>query len=152
MMGKSLKILFFMYILIKISFAQIVDPGIFCHRGGNGKFVLDMGNQILEVQSLFSARKRSRMFDSEKQGDHQLLSLEGSSIEFTPVMTTQGYMNVKAFDMNSRTFINIDIKNINELLSEEKRRVDGDVTIFSFDLDPDSLLREYNSSITCELD
>ena len=67
-------------------------------------------------------------------------------------MTTQGYMNVKAFDMNSRTFINIDIKNINELLSEEKRRVDGDVTIFSFDLDPDSLLREYNSSITCELD
>lgn len=150
-MGKSLKILFFMYILTKISFAQIIDPGIYCHRGGNGKFHLDMANQVLEVENLFSDRKRKRLFESESPGDHSLLNLEGSSVSFTPIMTENGYMNVKAFDMNSGTFINMNIKQIEKLLEEQKSKVSGEVTIFSFD-NPAEMFEEYKTPIRCELE
>ena len=151
-MGKSIKILVFMYLLTKVSFAQIVDPGIFCHRGGNGKFSIDLSNQLLEVENLFSNRKRSRLFESEKESDHQLLNLEGSTLNFTKVMTEQGYLNVRAYDSETKTFVNMNIKQIDSLLNEERSRVGGDVTIFSYDLNPENMFQEYKSSIRCELD
>lgn len=150
-MGKSLKILFFMYILTKLSFAQVIQPGIYCHRGGNGKFTLNLNDQTLAVSSLFSDRQRKRMFESENVSDHHMLELEGSELIFTPIMTQNGYMNIKAQDDNSQTFINMNIKEIEKLLSQEKSKVSGDITIYSFDLDPEVMFQEYKTRIRCEL-
>tara|TARA_B100001971_G_scaffold91031_1_gene83952 strand:- start:22257 stop:22718 length:462 start_codon:yes stop_codon:yes gene_type:complete len=152
-MGKSLKILLFMYILTRLSFAQdIINPGIYCHRGGNGKFTLNLNTQVLGVNSLYSERERRKMFDSEKESDHNMLGLEGSYLQFIPTETTNGYLNVKAHDPRTKTLINMNIKDIEQLISGERSKVNGDVTIFSFDIDPNSMFQEYRTSVRCELE
>ena len=156
-MGKSIKILIFMSILTKLSFAQVVPSltgtnGIFCHRGGNGKFSLDMSRRIINIESLFSKRKRQKMFESEQVKDQQMLDLEGASLEFETILASNGYVNIKAHDSYSRTFINMNIENIEKLLNEEKSRVSGEITVFTLDDETRSMFLEYSSPVRCELD
>lgn len=136
--------------LLLSSFQATAAPaGIYCHRGGNGKFFVDLQNDSIEVQSLFSDRKRETLV--KKQNSVALLRLEGAYLSMDQLYGPNGYLNIKAHDYYSKTFINLNIEDINELLSEKSSRVKAQVTIFTFKDSIDELVKEFTTSLKCEL-
>lgn len=141
-------ILMLITLLLSSSQATAAPAGIYCHRGGNGKFFIDLQNDSIEVQSLFSDRRRELLV---KKQNSALIRLEGAYLAMDKLYGPNGYLNIKAYDYYSKTFINLNIKDINELLSEKSSRVKAQVTIFTFKDSIEELVKEFTTSLKCEL-
>jgi hypothetical protein len=142
--------MFMLITLLLSSFQASAAPGgIYCHRGGNGKFYVDLQNDSIEVESLFSDRRRESL--AKKQNSMALLKLEGAYLAMDKLYGSNGYINIKARDYYSRTMINLNIENIDDLLNEKTSRVNAKVTIFRFTDNIDELIREFTASLKCEL-
>jgi len=150
-MENSIKLLILFILILPSAHAQLVPTGdIFCHRGGNGKFGISFLNDSIEIINLFNDRKRNKMMKSNDRA-LKLFELEGVVLPFQRLMGSNGYMNIKAYDSQTKTFLNLNIENLKELIHGIQKKVEGAITIFSTNLDPSQMIQEYRSPLRCEL-